>query len=134
MDYSVNTKKLISIEIVENLTLRYLEALQMDDPSSIAKTKLTSLPAILSPFPALGPSLWKLPSWDHVMWAIHSMVPVFSQNLESFNSISNAVKIYCLWLKNPQSRPIGVDEQHLEDFVTVKLNFKFIFVIHNQIF
>ena len=104
--------------MVESLTLRYLEALQADEPSS-AKNKLMSLPVMLDPFPSSGANLWKLSSWQHVKWALHAMAPVFSLNLDSLNSISNAVKIYCLWLKNSHARPIGVNQEYLEDFIMV---------------
>jgi len=100
------------------LTARYLEALQTDEPA-LGRNKLTALPVILDPFPSPGASLWKLPSWEHVTWTMHAMAPVFLLNLDSMNSVSNAVKIYCLWLKNPQSRPIGVKAENLEDFITV---------------
>lgn len=110
--------------MVESLTLRYLDALQTDEPATTAISKNksqspTALPVILDPLPSAGAALWKLPSWEHVKWTLHAMAPVFSLNLDSLNSIANAVKIYCLWLKNPQSRPLGVKEENLEDFITV---------------
>lgn len=117
MDLSANSKRLISLEVVESLTTRYLDALHAEDPNN-GKYKLTSLPVVLDPFPSCGPGLWKLATWDHVKWTINSVAPVFSLNLDSLNSISNAVKIYCLWLKNPQARPPGVKPENLENFVT----------------
>lgn len=125
-DFSASSKRLIALEVVETLTLRYLEALQSEEPASPSttapKSKLNaSLPVILEPFPAAGRALWKLPTWQHVKWTAHAMAPVFTLPLESINSISNAVKIYCLWLKNPQSRPVGVNEAHLEEFISVRM-------------
>lgn len=125
-DFSSNSKKLIALEVVEALSLRYIEALHSDDsvPSQPAgKAKQTSLPVILDPFPSAGIALWKLPTWKHVKWTAHSIAPVFSLSLESLNSISNATKIYCLWLKNSQSRPVGVPDSNLEEFISVKLTF-----------
>lgn len=121
-DFSSNSKKLIALEVVETLSLRYIEALQCDDSVPIqatGKAKQTSLPVILEPFPSSGNSLWKLPTWKHVKWAAHSIAPVFSLSLESLNYISNATKIYCLWLKNSQSRPVGVPDSKMEEFISV---------------
>ena len=120
-DLSTNSKKVIALEVVENLSLRYLEALQADESPASPKIKQSNLPVILEPFPSAGNSLWKLPTWKHVKWTAHSIAPVFTHSFDSLNSISNAVKIYCLWLKSPQTRPVGVTESNLEEFVSVTL-------------
>lgn len=123
-DFSLNSKKLIALEVVETLSLRFIEALHADEvitsPIMAAKSKQpTSLPVMLDPFPSAGNVLWKLSTWKHVKWAAHSIAPVFTLSLESLNSISNAVKIYCLWLKSPNSRPVGVNDSNLEEFISV---------------
>lgn len=123
-DFSSNSKKLIALEVVETLSLRFIEALYADEAVTspiMGKPKQpTSLPVLLEPIPSTGNALWKLPTWKHVKWTAHSIAPVFTLSLESLNSISNAVKIYCLWLKNPNSRPAGVNDSNLEEFVSVK--------------
>lgn len=111
--------------MVETLSLRFIEALHVDEavtsPITTVKTKQpTSLPVILEPMPSAGNALWKLPTWKHVKWTAHSIAPVFTLSLESLSSISNAVKIYCLWLKNPNSRPVGVNDTNLEEFISVR--------------
>lgn len=124
-DFSANSKKLIALEVVDSLSIRYLDALQLDEPNSPSSTSkpksssIVNLPVILEPFPQAGPALWKLPSWQHIKWTSHALAPVFSLPLDSINSISNAVKIYCLWLKNPLSRPTGVNDSNLEEFISV---------------
>ena len=121
-EFSGNSKKLIALEVVDSLTLRFLESIQPDDLAVKSKSSTLSLPVILEPFPSVGNSLWKLPTWQHVKWVAHAMAPVFALNLDSLNSIANAVKIYCLWLKSPKSRPAGVSEDNLEEFVSVMSN------------
>lgn len=73
---------------------------------------------------------WKLPTWQHVKWTLHALSPIFTLSLESLPSISNAVKIYCLWLKNPKLRPAAVTPAYEEEFITtILLDLSELFVV-----
>lgn len=73
---------------------------------------------------------WKLPTWQHVKWTLHALSPIFTLSLDSLPSISNAVKIYCLWLKNPKLRPAAVTPAYEEEFVTtILLDLSELFVV-----
>lgn len=118
-DFHANSKKLIALEVADSLTFRYLDSIQSEDLAVRNKSTALSLPVLLEPFPVAGCALWKLPSWSHIKWTTQALAPVFALNLDSLNSISNATKIYCLWLKNPETRPAGVTEDKLEEFIEV---------------
>ena len=77
-----------------------------------------NLPMLLEPE---GQVDWKLPTWQHVKWTMHSLAPIFGLSLDSLPSISNAVKIYCLWLKTPRLRPVCVTEEFELQFISVSL-------------
>jgi len=111
------------LEVVESLSLRFAEAVQEQDnggqlPAS-AKNKSSNPPITFEPFPISGGIIWKLPSWKHVKWVTQSIAPTFSLGLDYISSITAASRIYCLWLKNPQARPAGVDEDNLDEFISV---------------
>lgn len=124
-ELSPNCKKVIALEVVDALSLRFIDSINEHDSAQYAgKNKTLVLPVTFEPFPMDGGSVWKLPTWQHVKWVLQSMSPVFSLGLDSINSISTAVGIYCLWLKNPQSRPIGVNEHNLQEFISVTFSKK----------
>lgn len=126
-DFSLNSKKLISIEVVETLTQRILDSIDLGssyNSSSKPAVKITTLPDEFLLNFTVNKEAWKLPTWQHVKWMTQAISPVFTLSLDSLNSMSNAVKIYCLWLRDPLSRPVGIDSnpENLKDFITVSRN------------
>ncbi len=91
-----------------------------DTTEEAAKKSPLSLPMLLEPKEAVD---WKLPSWNHVKWTMHALAPIFGLSLDSLPSISNAVKIYCLWLKAPSLRPSCITEENELQFVSVLFSF-----------
>lgn len=122
VDFPQSSRKMICLETEQVLSTRLLETLSPDDlKSSSTKSGHVSLPTLFDPQPLNAPILWRLPSWQHLKWTMHALAPVFALNLDSIQSISNSVKIYCLWLKNPQARPSCVTPEYLEEFISVKM-------------
>jgi hypothetical protein len=114
-DLSSSSRKNISIEVEQNLSYRLMSSVS-DGVNDALKKGPLNLPMLLEPEKAVD---WKLPTWQHVKWTMHSMAPVFGLSLDSLPSISNAVKIYCLWLKTPRLRPASVTQEYELQFVTV---------------
>jgi hypothetical protein len=60
---------------------------------------------------------WKLPTWQHVRWTLYALAPVFALGLEHITSITNATKIYCIWLQYPSAWPEGVQPENATEFI-----------------